>query len=265
MADTRDGYWARNSADFNKGQIAVRQYRHTEDLAAIRQSFQDATMGLNSPYTEGIRTYFAPGIRVVHLGLIWAACLVLPSHWWSVARNYMVVVHRLGLLLLATSCIGMINMWVQRQKVQRAFHELVDESLAGDLADIVNSFGLRVTEGGVCVATGPCGFWVAEEAGNVIGFVGLRLKPYNALGPDWLVGDVRRLAVSRGHQRKGVARKLMNTLVSYAREHKLKALELMTSDYNTCALQFYTKIGWKLVGRTDYHGISLAVMRQDLE
>jgi len=44
----------------------------------------------------------------------------------------------------------------------------------------------------------------------------------------------------------------------------MQALGLVTSDYHYSAQRLYTRIGWKLVGRKDWEGLSLLVMRQEL-
>ena len=88
--------------------------------------------------------------------------------------------------------------------------------------------------------------------------------PDKSLRTDPTVGDVRRLFVAPAHQGNGVAEKLMATLTLHARDHKLHALEITTSDYNQVALRFYRKIGWKVTGRTSYHGFDILVLRREL-
>lgn len=54
--------------------------------------------------------------------------------------------------------------------------------------------------------------WVAVEDGAVIGYVGVRIHPEDSMG------DIHIIAVDPAHQRKGVARALMETGFAFMRE-----------------------------------------------
>lgn len=124
---------------------------------------------------EGI-LYFSPHTRLAYaaaaLGIVLTA--VSTSRWMSSAPWVApMLVFRLGMFLCSASIAVQIYVWYHLRKIKRAFGIFLDEGLKGELGDVVKSFDLRITVGGVCVPTGPSGFWVAEEAGEIIGMVGL--------------------------------------------------------------------------------------------
>ncbi|KAF8057521.1 acyl-CoA N-acyltransferase [Lyophyllum atratum] len=271
MADTN----GRESEREQKGSVTIRHYRHPEDLAPIRRIFVEATLqGRGSPALEGF-AHYAPHARVVFFGAILGIALLVGSSSQSIDSltwTTPIIVYRLGVLLCSASFVGWVYVYYHRQRIQRFFGLFLDQGLKGDLGDVVKSFNLEITEGGTCVPTGPSGFWIADEAGEVIGMVGMTLSASTRLlcsvsdSPDPLVGYVGRLAVAPNHQGKRVAEKLMDAVVSHARVYKLQALELQTSDYNKSALRFYTRMGWRFDRRKPWLGMfSLAVMRQELE
>ncbi|KAG6868535.1 hypothetical protein C0993_001423 [Termitomyces sp. T159_Od127] len=258
--------------------VIIRQYRYPDDWTHIRQMFVDATMtGRDSPYQRGLAAYNVSPVVFSAIGSMAFLQIVfwLLSLRDDTARLIFWTQAGIGILCLAAS----INTWYQRRQVRRLFRIFIDEGLAGDLVDVVKSFKLRVTESGACIPIGPGGFWVAEIGGEFAGCVGLSgyqnaliklyvlvLKQSQDQDPrdDATVGGVRRLCVVPTHQGKGVATKLMATLTSHARDHKLHALELTTSKYNQIALNFYQKLGWKMTGRMNYHGFALVVLRLEL-
>ncbi|KAF8063244.1 acyl-CoA N-acyltransferase [Lyophyllum atratum] len=281
MADTK----GRESEKEQKGSVTIRHYCHPEDLAPIRRIFVEATLqGRGSPALEGF-AHYAPHARVVFFAAVLGIALLVGSSSQSIDSltwTTPISVYRLGVILCSASFLGWIYVYYHRQKIQRFFGLFLDQGLKGDLGDVVKSFELKITEGGTCVPTGPSGFWIADEAGEVIGMVGMTLSASTRSSDfkykresllcsvndssDSLVGYVGRLAVAPNHQGKRVAEKLMDAVVSHARVYKLQALELQTSDYNKSALRFYTRMGWRFDRRKPWLGMfSLAVMRQELE
>ncbi|KAG6830450.1 hypothetical protein H0H87_008088 [Tephrocybe sp. NHM501043] len=239
---------------------------HQNDLAHIRRIFIEATMtGRGSPYQKGMAIYNSaraiyPSIGSIAFLHMLASPTVLsrgllPS-WLSPK-----VLHWAQVAIGSACALVSLYLWYKRRQVKRLFRLFLEDGLAGEVGDIIKSYHLHVTENGFCVPSGPSGFWVAEIEEEIVGGVGLN----KSLRIDPVVGDVRRLFVAPGHQGKGIAAKLMATLVSHARDHNLCALELTTSDYNQTALRFYERIGWKLTRRTSYHGFMIAVLRQEVQ
>ncbi|KAH0580947.1 hypothetical protein H2248_012101 [Termitomyces sp. 'cryptogamus'] len=244
-----------------KDGITIRQYHHPNDLVHIQRSFVDATMtGRGSPYQSGMTMYGA--FRVIYIAVSLVAFLqILPS--FLAMRGDTLVMMRWTQAGIGVLCsLGSLYMWYQRRQVQLLFRIFLDEGMEGEeLKDIIKTYNLHITESGTCLSTGPSNFWVAEIGGEFAGCIGLNKN----LRTDATVGDVRRLFVTPAHQGKGVAKKLMTTLTLHARYHKLHALEITTSDYNQAALRFYKRIGWKVTGRTNYHGFMILVLRQELK
>ncbi|KAF5387022.1 hypothetical protein D9615_002065 [Tricholomella constricta] len=242
-----------------RDKVTIRQYRHPEDFEHVRRVFVAATMqGRGSPILDGM-TYYAPPKRLTRAVATFILCLegtAISQRMRDAIPLSLRMVRWVQGLLGFSLLARWIYLWYQRRKVQRMFRIFLEEALAGELGDIVHSFDLRVGEGGECVPTGAGGFWVAEAAGEVAGLVGLTNHK------DPTIGDIHRLAVAPNHQRKGVAEMLMNALISHARAHNIRDLDLVTSDHNKSALRFYGRMGWKIVTRKYYHGLMLAVMRR---
>jgi N-acetylglutamate synthase-like GNAT family acetyltransferase len=92
--------------------------------------------------------------------------------------------------------------------------------------------------------TGSGNFWVAEEAGRIVATVALK---------DIGDGDaaLRKMFVAapvRGREH-GVATRLLETLLSHAREADLRRIFLGTTDKFLAAHRFYEKNGFSEIGR----------------
>ena len=92
--------------------------------------------------------------------------------------------------------------------------------------------------------------WVAELHEKIIGMVAL--VPLDDHEDSFgkrreTVGRLRRMAVLPEFRRLGVARKLLNELLNYAREIGYEQVVLLTTSAQQAALNFYPKHGFKLV------------------
>ncbi|KAF5387023.1 hypothetical protein D9615_002062 [Tricholomella constricta] len=269
MVDTRTTtrQTSERATQWRARNLTIRQYRHPGDLAHVRRIFIDAsTTGPSSPYLEGMAE-LAPPTRLIYAAAASVLSLEgiatfqrLRGALWLPSWMTSTMLHAVQGLIGCTVLIRWLYLIHRRRQFHRVFSIYMDECMAGELGDIVGSFDLHVTESGDCVPTGPSDFWVAEVAGEVVGFVGLN----NNIREDPTVGDVRRLNVAPGHQGKGIAKDLMDTLTAHARAHNLHALELTTSDYNKTAMRFYQRIGFKHTGRRIYYEMTLPTMRHEL-
>lgn len=104
--------------------------------------------------------------------------------------------------------------------------DYVAESSEDDLANI---HGVYMVPGG--------NFWVATINDEVVGMVGLELKPEGA-------GELRRMSVKAGARRYGVGRLLVTHLESWAKNHGLKSVWLGTGAVMTQARKFYASMGY---------------------
>ena len=88
-------------------------------------------------------------------------------------------------------------------------------------------------------------FWYAvNDEGKILGSIGL--KKNNSQ-----YGEVKKLFVVKEYRSKGVAQKLMNTLLKAALKHKFEFLILGTVDKFHAAQKFYTKCGFTSMTQND--------------
>ena len=59
------------------------------------------------------------------------------------------------------------------------------------------------------------------------------------------VAYLRRMAVRRKFRQRGIARQLLETAVSFCREHCYKRIELITTDIHAAAMKLYKKYGFR--------------------
>ena len=83
---------------------------------------------------------------------------------------------------------------------------------------------------------------VAETGGKIVGICTAQLLISTAQGtPAALVED---MVVTAGYRKKGIGRKLMQAIESWARSHGATRLQLLADRTNIPALDFYKRIGW---------------------
>lgn len=104
-------------------------------------------------------------------------------------------------------------------------------------------------------------FWVAcDEPGSVIGTVGVQDVTRHEMSiplPDFLASPVptarlRRLDVAPEHQRRGLGRRLSQTVVDWAREHGYARVILDTTTLQTPAIALYESMGFRRAGQTRF-------------
>ena len=99
---------------------------------------------------------------------------------------------------------------------------------------------------------------VAKADGETIGtclLVESEIEPNHDVSP-WLAG----LFVAPEHRRKGAGVVLVRAIEDQARQRALSRLYL----YTTGAVGFYTRLGWKVLDRTNWRGFDTALMARDL-
>lgn len=85
---------------------------------------------------------------------------------------------------------------------------------------------------------------VAEEAGRLVGYVGVSVLPYaRARHCGHLVVGVRK-----SHTGRGVGRALLEATMQRARKRDLRRLELTVMTHNRAALALYTRCGFQVEG-----------------
>ena len=111
--------------------------------------------------------------------------------------------------------------------------KFTDKSLKADLKDIGKTY----------MSSAGCHMWVAEWNGKVVGMVGLH---HNESHEPW-VAELYRMHVHSSYRRKGIARKLFERLVSYARAQRYHKIILSTTSAQKAAFGFYKKSGFQLI------------------
>jgi GNAT superfamily N-acetyltransferase len=84
------------------------------------------------------------------------------------------------------------------------------------------------------------GFWVADEAGRIVGMFGLEQSGGDAM-------ELRRMYVDPDMRRRGIARQMLAFAEQQCRQRKRFRMELSTSELQAEALALYRSAGYKLV------------------
>ena len=104
---------------------------------------------------------------------------------------------------------------------------------------------------------------VAEESNSLIGYAGLSKLASSTSS------DIQTIAVSESHRGLGVGRKLMESLLDFAREQKAKEVFLEVREDKPTPQKLYVSLGFKAIDRRENYyqpdGVAAIVMRLDLE
>ena len=104
---------------------------------------------------------------------------------------------------------------------------------------------------------------VAEESTSLIGYAGLSKLPTSTSS------DIQTIAVSESHRGLGVGRKLMESLLAFAREQKAKEVFLEVREDKPTPQSLYSSLGFRAIDRRENYyqpdGVAAIVMRLDLE
>ncbi len=84
-------------------------------------------------------------------------------------------------------------------------------------------------------------FFVADVAGQVAGYAGLY-----KIGDE---GDITNVAVSSIYRRKGIAVKIMEAVLSFAREQAMSLINLEVRESNSPAIALYERMGFVNIGK----------------
>ena len=84
-------------------------------------------------------------------------------------------------------------------------------------------------------------FFTANDDGKVVGYAGM----YTVLDE----GYVTNIGVLPDHRKKGIGKALTNQLIDYSVSQKLAFLRLEVRVSNTPAINLYTSLGFKEVGK----------------
>ena len=217
----------------NTLKLGGKQSRYTDIIIRPFESC-DADVVRNI-FAESMGEMRSPLVRdVMYQAIVYGLYLSLPAAvlsvvWfsWFLALYFIIFIFIL-IVLFAVLHIG--------------FSRYIQRCLDTDLGDIENTYFQQKMSH----------LWVAECNQIVIGMV--------ALVPDTdhegcfgksgeVVGRLRRMAVLPEFRRLGVAKQLLDTLLSYAKQVGYKQIVLLTTSAQEAAIKFYTKHDFQLVSK----------------
>ena len=205
--------------------VAVRSFQ-ASDAPAVRRIFAEGMADLIWDGFLALAGAIAPliaGVGVAAGGIAWAAgCPALVALSVAVAP--------------IAAAVSLLYAYFRRQVLA-----YVDQSLADDLSDIDTFY----------MAKKPSHFWVAVErargsvhgAEEVLGCVALEYKPEHKKYAGW--AELRRMSVSRGARRRGVACRLNDALLTHCRQCQIKGVFLSTSTMQPAAIALYERLGYR--------------------
>ena len=203
--------------------IVIRPFKSC-DTDVVRNIFAESMGEMRSPLVHDVM--YQAIVYGLYLSLP-AAVLSVVWFSWFLALYFIIFIFIL-IVLFALLHIG--------------FSRYIQRCLDTDLGDIEHTyFEQKMSH-----------LWVAECNRTVIGMV--------ALVPDTdhegcfgksgeVVGRLRRMAVLPEFRRLGVAKQLLDTLLSYAKQVGYKQIVLLTTSAQEAAIKFYTKHDFQLVSK----------------
>ena len=93
------------------------------------------------------------------------------------------------------------------------------------------------------ILANPEGIFVAEDKGQVVGFVTARLDPLTKIG--WIVN----MGVRPEHQGRGIGKRLLAKALDYLREQGMEYAKIETLEQNEVGKVFYPKAGFQEIAR----------------
>ena len=104
---------------------------------------------------------------------------------------------------------------------------------------------------------------VAEEGNSLIGYAGLSKLASSTSS------DIQTIAVSESHRGLGVGRKLIESLLDFARKQNAKEVFLEVREDKPTPQKLYLSLGFSAIDRRENYyqpdGVAAIVMRLDLE
>jgi ribosomal protein S18 acetylase RimI-like enzyme len=107
---------------------------------------------------------------------------------------------------------------------------------------------------------GDCGIgYLAAEDGAWCGIAGALLD-----AQDTSTAQLLSMWVAPGHRRSGVGKALVDAIEAWARSRAVQTLRLMVTSHNPAAIDFYTRIGFTMTGRTGPYPNDRAVFEYEM-
>jgi ribosomal protein S18 acetylase RimI-like enzyme len=93
------------------------------------------------------------------------------------------------------------------------------------------------------IAANAAGIFVAEEAGEVIGYITTRIDQTSK------IGSIPNLGVLPAHRGAGIGRQLIETATAYAKAEGMAYLRIETLDQNPIGQYLYPSCGFEEIAR----------------
>ncbi|XP_022795278.1 probable N-acetyltransferase CML1 [Stylophora pistillata] len=201
---------------------------HKSGNEVLIREFKDTDLhDCQEIFTNGMEQLISLVARVVFPRYIWILLIcsfvvfvLTLTFQWIVSVFFFFVV---GCVILAALLYSVlyIECW-----------KYIDSCLAKDLKDIKKCY----------MSSEKCRMWVAEWNGRVVGMVGLIHNTSHKPG----VAELQRMSVSPAYRRMGIARKLLDELIKFAKDQQFQKVVLITTNAQTPAIRLYKKYGFKL-------------------
>ncbi len=87
-------------------------------------------------------------------------------------------------------------------------------------------------------------YLIAENKNEEVGFVSFHTQ--NLLHHCGRVGEIQEFFINENHRGEGIGRQLIEKIMQYAEEHKLKSIEVTTNRRRVENVMIYENLGFKL-------------------
>ncbi|RKY76315.1 MAG: hypothetical protein DRH10_06010 [Deltaproteobacteria bacterium] len=101
------------------------------------------------------------------------------------------------------------------------------------------------------IAANPDGIFVAEEQGQVIGYITVRIDHESKIG--W----IPHMAVMPQYQGQGIGKRLLEKALEYMKDEEMELARIETLEQNEIGKKFYPKMGFREVARQIYYAMPL--------
>ena len=101
------------------------------------------------------------------------------------------------------------------------------------------------------ILANPAGIFVAEEQGQVVGFITARFDPVTRIG--WIVN----MGVRPEHQGHGIGKQLLAKALDYLRSNGMEYARIETLEQNEIGKVFYPKAGFREIARQIHYLMKL--------
>jgi PhnO protein len=87
-------------------------------------------------------------------------------------------------------------------------------------------------------------YLIAENENEVVGFISFHTQ--NLLHHNGRVGEIQEFFINQKYRGKGIGRQLIEKILQYAEEHKLKSIEVTTNKRRVENVLIYENLGFTL-------------------